>query len=129
MPKIDAVFGPTNPPPDDGVQRFGSVVGLRPDAEAQYRALHANVWEGVVRRLRKSGIRNYSIFVTELDGKKFLFSYFEYHGHDLDADLAAIREDPETQRWWEETDPCQIRLPSTPSDQQWLPLERLFFSD
>jgi len=56
-------------------------------------------------------IRNYSIHLQEIDGKSYLFAYFEYTGHDFDADMARMAADPETCRWWAETDPCQEPLP------------------
>jgi len=77
----------------------------------------------------KSNIRNYSIYMTELEGKLYLFSYFEYIGDDWDADMKAIADDPETQRWWKETDPCQSRLPGTPEGQQWLKIPEVFHTD
>jgi L-rhamnose mutarotase len=40
-----------------------------------------------------------------------LFAYFEYWGEDLARDLAAISADPETQRWWRFTGPCQEPWP------------------
>jgi L-rhamnose mutarotase len=121
------VYGPTNPQaPVDGIQRFGSVVGLDPAMEAQYRDLHANVWAGVLARLRQSHIANYSIFIAELGGRKYLFSYFEYSGSDFELDSLKIGNDPETKRWWQHTDPCQIRLPNAPPGGQWTPLERVF---
>lgn len=85
------VHGLTNPPPesDATVMRFGSVIGLRPEKEQYYRELHANAWPSVLEQLRKSGFRNYSIFVAELEGKRYLFSYFEYVGSDFAADMQA----------------------------------------
>lgn len=38
-------------------------------------------------------------------------SYFEYVGSDFDADMKKVAADPETQRWWKETEPCQLPLP------------------
>ena len=32
-------------------------------------------------------IQNYSIYLKEIKGQYFLFSYFEYAGHDFDADM------------------------------------------
>ena len=79
--EVRPVFGPTNPPPQEHTQaprrRFASVIGLSRQKEQAYRKLHADVWPGVLERLRASHIDNYSIFVAELDGKKYLFSYFE----------------------------------------------------
>ena len=85
------------------VQRFASVIRLRPEKEAEYRALHADVWPGVLAALTRAHVRNYSIFLR--DG--VLFGYLEYVGDDYEADMARVAEDPETRRWWLLTDPCQ----------------------
>ena len=126
----EAVYGSTNPEKKvdiDGVQRFGSAIELDLEKEAYYRELHANVWEGVQAMISKCNIKNYNIFVLPLNGKKYLFSFFEYHGTDLEADMAQMPQDEETQRWWKETDPCQKRLEGTSESEQWLNLERVFF--
>lgn len=111
------------------VMRVGQVIGLRPEKKDYYIQLHANTWPGVLKRIRDSNIRNYSIYLAELEGKLYLFSYFEYVGDDFDADMAKIAADPETQRWWKETDPCQIRLPDTPEGKWWKPIPEVFHTD
>lgn len=129
---IKPSYGSTNPTPEEqgraAVKRFGSVIGLKPEKEKYYRELHAATWPSVLERLRDSHIRNYSIYVTELEGKRHLFSYFEYTGEDYEADTRAIAEDPETQRWWRETDPCQIQLPNRQAGAQWTGMEMVFFA-
>ena len=124
------LFGPTNPTPAElksmAVKRFGSVIGLSPAKEQYYRELHANVWPTVIARLRKSNIRNYSIYATEIEGKRYLVSYFEYVGQDYESDMRAIAEDPETQRWWKETDPCQLPLPTRKPGANWSEMEMVF---
>ena len=124
------VYGPTNPSPAKArkapVQRLGSVIRLTPAKEQYYRKLHAAVWPGVLARLRQSHFRNYSIYVATLAGKRYLFSYLEYTGQDLQADTAAIAADPATQRWWQETDPCQIPLPDRKPGANWTDLEMVF---
>lgn len=107
------------------VKRFGSVIRLRPEKEAEYRELHAAVWPAVLDQIQRSGIRNYTIFLR--DG--LLFSYFEYVGEDFDADLAAMAKDPETQRWWTLTDPCQQPVQSAAEGEWWAPLEEVFHAD
>lgn len=123
-------YGSTNPSPEEAesmdVKRFGSVIGLNPEKEEYYRELHANAWPTVIDRIRQSNIRNYSIYITEIEGKKYLFSYFEYIGRDFDADMQAIAEDPETRRWWKETDPCQIQLPTRKPGANWSDMEMVF---
>jgi L-rhamnose mutarotase len=125
------VFGKTNPSPGQKehlrLKRFGSVIGLDPEKEQYYRELHADVWPTIVDRIRQSNIQNYSIYVTEIRGQKYLFSYFEYVGTDLEADMKAMADDPETQRWWQETDPCQIQLPGRQPGANWSDMEMVFF--
>ena len=107
------------------VQRFASVIRLRPEKEAEYRALHADAWPGVLAKLREVHVRNYSIYLR--DG--ILFSYLEYDGDDYDADMAAMAADPATQRWWQLTDPCQQPVDTAHDGQWWAPMEEVFHLD
>ena len=66
--------------------------------------MHANPWTGVNKMIKECNIQNFSIYYK--DG--FLFSYFEYIGDDYEKDMQKMNNDPETLRWWKETDPCQI---------------------
>lgn len=93
------------------VKRYAWVTGLKPEKAAYYKQLHANPWPSVNRMLKECHIRNYSIYLKEIEGKLYLFSYLEYTGKDFDADMKKMAADPETQRWWKETDPCQLPLP------------------
>ena len=92
-------------------QRFAWVTGLKPEKAAYYRDLHAHPWPSVNRMIKDCHIRNFSIHECEIDGKLYLFAYLEYTGKDFDADMKRMAADPETQRWWKETDPCQSPLP------------------
>jgi L-rhamnose mutarotase len=92
-------------------KRYAWVTGLKPDKAEYYRQLHAHPWPAVNRMLKECHIRNYSIHEREIDGKLYLFSYLEYTGKDFDADMKQMAADPDTQRWWKETDPCQQPLP------------------
>ncbi|HET6499796.1 MAG TPA: L-rhamnose mutarotase [Amycolatopsis sp.] len=107
------------------VQRYASVIRLLPEKEAEYRRLHAEVWPSVLATIHRCNLRNYSIFLR--DG--LLFSYFEYVGADLDADLALMAEDPETVRWWRLTDPCQRPVDSAAEGEWWAPAEQVFHTD
>ena len=122
-------YGSTNPPQGaEGIRRCAAVIGLKPEMEARYRELHAEVWQGVLDRLDASNVRNYSIFVGTIAGQQYLFSYFEYDGTDYEGDMAKIAADPETRRWWVETDPCQVPLtPDAAQGARWTELERVFF--
>ncbi|MHC4986245.1 MAG: L-rhamnose mutarotase [Planctomycetota bacterium] len=104
------VYGATNPTPEQvaasGVRRMGSVFALSAENEQLYRDLHANAWPEVVEQLRKSNIRNFSIFITELAGQKYVVSYYEYVGDDYEGDQKAMAEDPHTARWHQALSPC-----------------------
>ncbi|HEY7049261.1 MAG TPA: L-rhamnose mutarotase [Jatrophihabitantaceae bacterium] len=106
-------------------RRVASVIRLRPEQEQTYRELHAAVWPGVLATLRAAHISNYSIFLR--DG--LLFSYLEYSGDDYAADTARIAADPETQRWWQLTDPCQQPLDTAGAGEWWAPAEEVFHLD
>jgi L-rhamnose mutarotase len=127
---VKPVYGETNPNPEDiasqSIRRYGSVIGLKPECEQCYRELHANAWPAVMARLKQSNVQNYSIYVTELAGERYLFSYFEYTGNDYVADMQAIAEDPDTRRWWQQTDPLQIQLPNRKEGDNWSMMEQIF---
>jgi L-rhamnose mutarotase len=95
-----------NPP-----QRYVWVTGLKPDMAARYEDLHAHVWLGVNKMIKSCHIQNFSIHEREINGQLYLFAYLEYTGTNFDADMKRMAADPETQRWWKETDPCQSPLP------------------
>ena len=107
------------------MQRHAAVIRLREEHAEEYLRLHRDVWPGVLDRLRRSNMRNFSIFLR--DG--LLFSYLEYTGDDYEADTAAIAADPETQRWWTFTDPCQQPVESAADGEWWAPLEEVFHTD
>jgi L-rhamnose mutarotase len=122
------------PPANAGVgrevKRVGSVVGLNRETVDRYVILHKYVWPEVLERIRKSNIRNYSIYMGELDdGNLYLFSYFEYVGEDFEADMEAIAADPVTREWWKLTDPLQKRVKNTPTGSQWKTLDEVFHTD
>lgn len=107
------------------MRRYAAIIRLRPEQEAEYRALHAAAWPTVLATLKRANIRNYSIFLR--DG--LLFSYLEYTGTDYAGDMARIAADPETQRWWTFTDPCQQPVDTAASGEWWAPMEEVFHLD
>jgi len=107
------------------MQRYGSVIKLKPEKLEEYRELHANAWPEVLKMIRACNIRNYSIYYK--DG--FLFSYFEYHGEDFAADMKKMAADPVTQEWWKLTDPCQEPLETRKPGEWWAGMEEFFHTD
>ena len=75
-------------------------------------------------------IRNYSIYLRKLDdGHHYLFSYFEYVGHDFAADMARMAADPTKQKWWSVCKPCQKPLNRRAPDEWWADMEEVFHYD
>jgi L-rhamnose mutarotase len=116
------------------MQRICQLIHVRPEAIAEYKRIHAEVWPAVQARLEASHVTNYSIYLREPEN--LLVAYFEYTGDDLAADSAAIAADPETQRWWTVTDPMQRALDSlaavadtsggSAGGSWWAPTEEVF---
>jgi len=104
------------------VQRFATVIRLKPEMETEYRALHEAVWPAVLETIRACHIGNYSIFLK--DG--LLFGYFEYLGIDWAADSARMAADDATQRWWALTRPCQEPLETREPDEWWASMVEVF---
>lgn len=109
------------------VNRVGSVIGIKPENIAEYKRLHAAVWPEILQKLREVNIRNYSIYLAEVEkGKFYLFSYFEYSGDDFEADMAKMAADPNTKRWWKQTEPLQAPIPTRKEGEWWHTIEEVF---
>ena len=112
------------------VQRYGAVIGVKPEKLDYYKELHADPWKTVNKAIKEANIRNYSIYLTQFDdGNWYLFAYFEYTGSDFEADMAKLAEDSEIQRWWKETDPCQIGLENRKEGEWWKTMEEVYHLD
>jgi L-rhamnose mutarotase len=109
------------------MQRYGSVIGLKSEKIEEYKRLHADVWPDVLKMIKQCNIRNYSIYIGELENDKYyLFSYFEYTGDDFKADMAKMAADPTTQKWWSFCEPCQSPIPTRKEGEWWANMEEVF---
>ena len=113
-----------NAPPAKPV-RYGMVLRLRPECLEDYRRHHAAAWPGVLAAISQAGLGNFSIY--HKDG--LLFSYFEYHGNDFQADMTRLAADPTTQRWWALMEPMQDPWPTRAPGEWWARMEELFHHD
>lgn len=104
------------------MQRYGMVLRVKPEAIEAYRRYHANAWPEVLQMITRCNIRNYSIYLKD----DYLFSYFEYHGSDFDADMAAMAADPKTQEWWAVMKPMQVPLDTRKPGEWWSDMEEVF---
>lgn len=109
------------------MKRYGSVIGLQPDAVLEYQRVHAAVWPDVLAQIARSKIRNYSIFLKQPEN--LLFAYFEYHGTDFAADMAAMAADSKTQEWWAVCNPMQAPLPTRKAGEWWADMAEVFHVD
>jgi len=107
------------------MQRKGSLIHLKPEAEAEYKHYHQAVWPEVLSKITECNIRNYSIFLR--DG--MLFSYFEYIGEDFKADMARMAADPKTQEWWIIMNPMQTPLENRAEGEWWASMPEVFHLD
>lgn len=83
----------------------GYYAQLKPSAEAEYKAIHAQVWPGVLAALERSHITDYSIhYYPPLH---LLIANFKYTGTDYEGDMKKSAEDEDTRKWWKMTDGMQ----------------------
>jgi len=107
------------------MKRFGFVIRMDPGQVERYKEYHRNVWPEVLDAIRRSNIRNYSIFQKD----DCLFGYYEYHGADHAADMARIAADPKTKEWWSIMMPMQRPLATRRTGEWWAEMEEVFHCD
>jgi L-rhamnose mutarotase len=95
------------------MKRYGQVIKIKPEKLEYYRALHAHPWPEVIQKIDECNIRNYSIYILQ---DHTLFAYFEYVGSNFEEDMQKMGDDPITQKWWKETDPCQESFGLKPNE-------------
>lgn len=128
--RMEEVFYYKGSPVNDDavdVQRYGKVIGLRPELIDSYTMLHKYTWPEVLNAIDKGNIRNYAIYLHKIEGNYYLFSYFEYIGNNFREDMEMIDNDPATIAWIKFTDKvCQIPLPTRVEGEWWAVMEEIF---
>ena len=110
-------------------KRIGSIIGIEEKNILAYTQMHETVWSGVLASIDKCNIRNYSIYLGQINpGNWLLFSYFEYIGNDFQGDMAKIGNEV-TKTWWTYTDPLQKPLPTRKKGEHWATAEEVFHTD
>ncbi|PKP20956.1 MAG: L-rhamnose mutarotase [Bacteroidetes bacterium HGW-Bacteroidetes-20] len=107
------------------MKRYGQVIKIKPEKLEYYRELHAHPWPDVIQKIYECNIRNYSIYFLQ---DHTLFAYFEYIGSNFEEDMKKMSDDPITQKWWKETDPCQESFGLKPNEW-WHNMEEVFHCD
>jgi L-rhamnose mutarotase len=109
------------------VKRVGMVIKIKPEYIEEYKALHADSNAGVRDLLLEANMRNFSIFLHQLDdGNWYEFGYYEYTGDDFEADMAKLDKHPRNIEWLELCDPMQIPLEGYDG---WAEMEQVYFND
>ena len=109
------------------MQRMGMVIGIKPEKIDEYKELHANCWQEILKGIEESNIRNYSIWLHE--GEQQLFGYWEYHGDDFAADMQKMADDPITKKWWAVCKPCQSPVETRKEGEHWSMMEEVFYHE
>ena len=100
------------------------VINVKPENLDQYLALHAYSVEGVRDSLIKYNLRNFSIFITQLeDSNYYKLGYYEYWGDDFETDMKMLYVEPRNKAWLELCDPMQIPLKG---ESSWKEMKRIY---
>lgn len=110
----------------EDIKRIGMVIKLKEDEIEEYKRIHADNHHGVRDLLIKYNMRNFSIFLIQLeDGNYYEFGYYEYTGDNFEEDMKNLAAEPRNQAWLKITDAMQNPLPGHDS---WAEMETIFFN-
>ena len=108
------------------VKRVGMVIKIKPEFIEEYKAVHSESKAGVRDLLIKANMRNFSIFLQQLDdGNWYEFGYYEYTGDDFEADMALLNKHPRNIEWLKICDPMQVPLDGY---KGWAEMEQVYFN-
>lgn len=105
--------------------RVAFLLKVREDKLEEYKEYHRNVWPEQLEALRRTGWRNYSLFMRQ-DG--LLFGYFETP-ESYEAALRGMEKEGVNLKWQEMMKPYFEGLEGNRPDQGALRLEEVFHQD
>ena len=106
------------------MQRVGFLLQVKKDKLDEYKQHHEAVWPEMLAALRRTGWRNYSLFLRD-DG--LLFGYFEAE-ESFQASLDGMARDEINLIWQEFMGPYFEAISGRP-DQNMITLEEVFHTD
>ena len=106
------------------MRRYGATIRIKPEMVSEYIRVHTKTWPAVLEQIARSNIRNYTIFFRAPEN--LLFAYYEYVGTNHDADMAAMAEDPITQKWWAICKPMHDPFQTRAEGEWWAPMQEVF---
>ena len=107
------------------MKRVGFVLKVRQDKIEEYKQHHAAVWPEMLDALRRTGWRNYSLFMRD-DG--LLFGYFETPDS-LQAAQAGMSREEINAKWQELMSPYFEDLGGRHADENMVELDEIFHLD
>ncbi len=107
------------------MKRVAFLLKVRQDKIEEYKQHHRQVWPEMLEALRRTGWRNYSLFMRE-DG--LLFGYFETP-ESVQAALAGMAKEEVNARWQALMAPYFEGLGGAHADQGLVELEEVFHLD
>jgi L-rhamnose mutarotase len=103
------------------MQRVCFILQVRPERLAEYKVRHADVWPEMLEALRRTGWRNYSLFLRE-DG--LLVGYLETD--DFERARKGMAAEEVNERWQRDMSPFFTNPPGIAPDVAMKPLEEVF---
>lgn len=109
------------------MKRVGAILGLKPEAEEEYKRHHRRIWPEIEQAIREAGITRYSIF--HRDG--VMFAYYEYTGPEEEYAERMRRLDaaPRMQEWYALMQPMQVPVDGRRPGEWWAAMEEVFHQD
>jgi L-rhamnose mutarotase len=107
------------------MKRVGFLLQVRKDKLEEYKAHHKKVWTEMLDALRRTGWRNYSLFVRD-DG--LMFGYFETPDS-FQAALAGMAKEEINAKWQTFMAPYFENLSGAHADASMLELQEVFHLD
>jgi L-rhamnose mutarotase len=107
------------------MKRVGFLLKVKQDKIAEYKKHHEAVWPEMLDALRRTGWRNYSLFMRD-DG--LVFGYFEADDS-FAASLAGMAKEPINLKWQEFMAPYFEALGGARPDESMIELSEYFHTD
>ena len=104
--------------------RYACLFRIKPELKAEYKKAHDEIWPDMARAIRKSGIRNYSIYFRE-DGT--LFAYLE--AKDPARAFELLGKTEVNTRWQKAMDRFFVKKDPSTLGPEVVPLEEVFHQD
>jgi L-rhamnose mutarotase len=105
-------------------KRYAFQMRIKPELKTEYRKAHDEIWPDMARAIRRSGIRNYSIYFRE-DGT--LFAYLE--ARDPAQAFAWLGKTEVNTRWQKAMDRFFVKENPALLGPEVVPLEEVFHQD